>query len=115
MQSIPPGGIGPSFPGGRTEIQTFVTRKWSKELHNRLFKELWAFTDKRIAVRYAYEYNNGSGNWFRAYGNENWKFVADGLMHNRHASIRSRIADHKFRWPPGNGPDDHPSLSDLEL
>lgn len=106
------------FPRGRAEIQSFLERKWAKELDYRLIKELWAFTGNRIAVRYAYEYHDDSGNWFRAYGNENWEFVADGLMHRRHASINElpiKEADRKFRWPLGRRPDDHPGLSDLGL
>ncbi|MBY0582840.1 MAG: nuclear transport factor 2 family protein [Sphingomonas sp.] len=106
------------FPQGRAEVQAFLARKWSKELDYRLIKELWAFTGNRIAVRYAYEYHDDSGNWFRAYGNENWEFVADGLMHRRHASINEhpiREEDRKFHWPLGRRPDDHPGLSDLGL
>lgn len=106
------------FPQGRAEVEAFLARKWSKELDYRLIKELWAFTGNRIAVRYAYEYHDDSGNWFRAYGNENWEFVADGLMHRRHASINEhpiREEDRKFHWPLGRRPDDHPGLSDLGL
>jgi nuclear transport factor 2 (NTF2) superfamily protein len=106
------------FPRGRAEIQAFLERKWAKELDYRLIKELWAFTGNRIAVRYAYEYHDDSGNWFRAYGNENWEFAPDGLMQRRHASINElpiREEDRKFRWPLGRRPDDHPGLSDLGL
>jgi len=103
---------------GRSEIATFLARKWARELDYRLIKELWAFTDNRIAVRFAYEYHDDSGNWFRAYGNENWEFDTDGLMHKRIASINEKPiseADRIFRWPLGRRPDDHPSLSELGL
>ena len=106
------------FPKGRAEIEEFLTRKWDKELDYRLIKELWAYTDNRIAVRYAYEYHNDSGNWFRAYGNENWEFDENGFMANRHASINEKPItedERKYRWPLGRRPDDHPSLSDLGL
>jgi hypothetical protein len=106
------------FPRGRAEVQAFLERKWAKELDYRLIKELWAYTGNRIAVRYAYEYRDDSGNWFRAYGNENWEFAADGLMHRRHASINEhsiREEERKFRWLLGRRPDDHPGLSDLGL
>ena len=106
------------FPQGRDEIRQFLERKWARELDYRLIKELWAFTSNRIAVRYAYEYRDDSGNWFRAYGNENWEFAPDGLMRNRHASINEHPiseADRKFRWPLGRRPDDHPGLSELGL
>lgn len=102
------------FVTGRAEIQAFLTRKWNKELGYRLIKELWAFAGNRIAVRYAYEYHDDSGQWFRAYGNENWEFTEDGLMHARHASINEHpIAEteRKFHWPRGRRPDDHPGLS----
>lgn len=104
------------FLVGREQAQAFLARKWAKELDYRLIKELWAFDGARIAVRYAYEYHDDSGNWFRAYGNENWEFDADGLMRNRHASINEHPiveADRKFRWPLGRRPDDHPGLSDF--
>jgi nuclear transport factor 2 (NTF2) superfamily protein len=104
------------FLNGRDEAQAFLARKWAKELDYRLIKELWAFDGARIAVRYAYEYHDDSGNWFRAYGNENWEFDADGLMRHRHASINEHPiteADRKFRWPLGRRPDDHPGLSDF--
>ncbi len=106
------------FPQGRAQIEEFLTRKWTKELDYRLIKELWAFDGNRIAVRYAYEYHDDSGNWFRAYGNENWEFDADGYMAARHASINEHpIAeeDRKLHWPLGRRPDDHPGLSDLGL
>jgi nuclear transport factor 2 (NTF2) superfamily protein len=102
------------FVTGRAEIQAFLTRKWNKELGYRLIKELWAFAGNRIAVRYAYEYHDDSGQWFRAYGNENWEFAEDGLMRARHASINEHpIAEteRKFHWPLGRRPDDHPGLS----
>lgn len=102
----------------REEAQAFLTRKWNREHDYRLIKELWAFTGNHIAVRYAYEYRDDSGQWFRAYGNENWLFADDGLMANRHASINEMpIAEteRKFRWPLGRRPDRHPSLSDLDL
>lgn len=106
------------FPQGREQIEAFLSRKWAKELDYRLIKELWAFTENRIAVRYAYEYRDDSGNWFRAYGNENWQFDADGLMEERHASINEkpiREEERLFRWPLGRRPDDHPGLSELGL
>lgn len=106
------------FVTGRGEVVAFLTRKWRKELDYRLIKELWAFGDNRIAVRYAYEWHDDSGNWFRSYGNENWEFAPDGLMQNRFASINDlpiTEAERKFRWPLGRRPDDHPSLSDLGL
>jgi nuclear transport factor 2 (NTF2) superfamily protein len=104
------------FPTGRAEIIGFLSRKWAKELDYRLIKELWAFEGNRIAVRFAYEYHDDSGNWFRAYGNENWEFAADGLMTRRHASINEHpIAerDRAFHWPLGRRPDEHPGLSDF--
>lgn len=104
------------FVTNRAEAEAFLTRKWNKELEYRLIKELWAFTGNRIAVRYAYEYRDDSGQWFRAYGNENWEFTEDGLMRTRHASINElpiTEADRKFRWPLGRRPDDHPGLSDF--
>ncbi|AKS31087.1 DUF1348 family protein [Mycolicibacterium goodii] len=106
------------FPTGREEIIAFLTRKWNTELDYRLIKELWAHDGNRIAVRFAYEYHDDSGNWFRSYGNENWEFDDNGLMHTRHASINTApIAegDRKFHWPLGRRPDDHPGLSDLGL
>ena len=106
------------FLDGRAEIEAFLTRKWNRELDYRLIKELWTFGGNRIAVRFAYEYHDDSGNWFRAYGNENWEFDENGLMRRRLASINDLpIAenDRKYRWPLGRRPDDHPSLSDLGL
>jgi uncharacterized protein len=106
------------FINGRAEIVAFLTRKWNKELDYRLIKELWAFTDDRIAVRFAYEWHDDSGNWFRSYGNENWEFDMAGVMRRRLASINDlpiTEAERKYRWPPGRRPDDHPGLSDLGL
>ena len=106
------------FIRGRAEIEAFLTRKWVKELDYRLIKEVWAWHDNRIAVRFAYEWHDDSGNWFRSYGNENWEFDADGLMHTRIASINDlpiAAADRKYHWPLGRRPDDHPGLSDLGL
>ncbi|MEM5293939.1 nuclear transport factor 2 family protein [Burkholderia sp. JPY481] len=106
------------FVHGRVEIVGFLRRKWAKELDYRLIKELWSFTDNRIAVRFAYEWHDDSNNWFRSYGNENWEFNEHGLMARRHASINDlpiREADRLYRWPLGRRPDDHPSLSDLGL
>jgi nuclear transport factor 2 (NTF2) superfamily protein len=104
------------FLTGRAEIVAFLTRKWARELDYRLIKELWAFTEDRIAVRFAYEWHDDSGNWFRSYGNENWEFAGDGLMHHRHASINDlRIAEseRRYHWPLGRRPDDHPELGEL--
>ena len=104
------------FFSGREAIEAFLTRKWTRELDYRLIKELWAFTDNRIAVRFAYEFRDDRGQWFRAYGNENWEFEANGLMRRRIASINEHPiaeADRKFRWPLGRRPDNHPGLSDL--
>lgn len=106
------------FLNGRAEIEAFLTRKWNRELEYRLIKELWTFGGNRIAVRFAYEYHDDSGHWFRAYGNENWEFDENGLMRRRIASINDypiAESDCKFRWPLGRRPDDHPSLSDLGL
>jgi nuclear transport factor 2 (NTF2) superfamily protein len=106
------------FISGRAEIEAFLTRKWARELDYRLIKEVWAHQGNRIAVRFAYEYRDDSGSWFRAYGNENWQFDAEGLMAVRIASINEHpIAevDRKFHWPLGRRPDDHPGLSDLGL
>lgn len=106
------------FIHGRQEAEAFLSRKWARELEYRLIKELWAFTDNRIAVRYAYEWHDDSGNWFRSYGNENWEFEADGLMKRRFASINDmpiKESERKFFWPLGRRPDDHPGLSDLDL
>lgn len=106
------------FVENRDEAKDFLTRKWKKELDYRLIKELWAFTDNRIAVRYAYEWHDDSGNWFRSYGNENWEFNEDGLMARRFACINDmpiKEAERKFRWPLGRRPDDHSGLSELGL
>ena len=106
------------FFTGREAIVAFLTRKWAKELDYRLIKELWAFTDDRIAVRFAYEWHDDSGQWYRAYGNENWEFDENGLMRRRHASINDLpIAESArlYRWPSGPRPADHPGLSDLGL
>ena len=106
------------FISGRAEIVGLLSRKWVRELDYRLIKEIWAFSANRIAVRFAYEWHDDAGNWFRSYGNENWEFDANGLMDVRHASINDlpiREADRKFYWPLGRRPDDHPGLSDLGL
>jgi uncharacterized protein len=106
------------FFSGREAIEQFLVRKWSKELDYRLIKELWAFHDNRIAVRFAYEWHDDSGNWFRSYGNENWEFDEQGYMRRRIASINDfPIAerDRKYRWPLGRRPDDHPGLFELGL
>jgi nuclear transport factor 2 (NTF2) superfamily protein len=103
---------------GRPEIVAFLTRKWAKELDYRLIKELWAFTGDRIAVRFAYEWHDDSGTWFRSYGNENWEFDTLGLMRVRLACINDlpiKESERKYRWPQGRRPDDHPGLSDLGL
>jgi nuclear transport factor 2 (NTF2) superfamily protein len=104
------------FLTGRAAIEAFLARKWAKELDYRLIKEVWAFHGARIAVRFAYEWHDASGQWFRSYGNENWEFDAEGLMAHRHASINDLAiteVDRKFRWPLGKRPDDHPGLTDL--
>ncbi len=104
------------FIHGRAAIEAFLQRKWSRELDYRLTKQLWTFGGNRIAVRFAYEYHDDSGNWFRAYGNENWEFDADGLMQRRLASINEHPiseAERRFRWPLGRRPDDAPELDDL--
>ena len=106
------------FVTGREEIVVFLTRKWAKELDYRLIKELWAFDGSRIAVRFAYEWHDDSGQWYRSYGNENWEFDAGGLMHHRYASINDlpiKESDRLFHWPLGRRPDDHSGLSDLGL
>ncbi|WP_353230892.1 nuclear transport factor 2 family protein [Novosphingobium sp.] len=106
------------FITGRAEIEVFLARKWARELDYRLIKEVWAHAANRIAVRFAYEYRDDSGTWFRAYGNENWQFDADGLMERRLASINEHPinpAERKFHWPLGRRPDDHPGLSMLGL
>ena len=102
------------FIVGREQIIAFLSRKWSRELDYRLIKELWSFNGNRIAVRFAYECHDDSGNWFRSYGNENWEFDEYGLMTIRHASINDsaiREEDRKYHWPLGPRPSDHPSLS----
>ena len=104
------------FITGRAAIVAFLTRKWNKELDYRLIKELWTFRENRIAVRFAYEWHDDSGQWFRSYGNENWEFDEHGLMRLRIASINDapiKEAERKYHWPLGRRPDDHPSLSDL--
>jgi len=103
---------------GREAIVAFLTRKWIRELDYRLIKEVWAFSGHRIAVRFAYEWHDDGGHWFRSYGNENWEFDAQGLMSARHASINDlpiTDAERKFHWPQGRRPDEHPSLSELGL
>lgn len=106
------------FFQGRESIAAFLTRKWEKERDYRLIKELWAFTGDRIAVRFQYEYHDNSGAWFRAHGNEQWEFEANGLMRRREASINDvpiQEEDRKFRWPMGPRPADYPGLTDLGL
>ena len=106
------------FTNGREEIIQFLTRKWNRELNYHLIKEMWAFDGARIAVRFAYEWQDDSGNCYRSYGNENWEFDAEGVMHHRYASINDlpvRASDLRFHWPLGRRPDDHPGLSDLGL
>ncbi len=106
------------FVKGRPEIEAFLTRKWARELDYRLIKELWTFADDRIAVRFAYECHDDSGNWFRSYGNENWEFDEQGLMKRRIASINDlpiAETDRKFHWPLGRRPDEHPGLTELGL
>ncbi len=106
------------FISGRAEIQNFLSRKWARELEYRLIKEVWTYGDNRIAVRFAYEYHDDSGNWFRAYGNENWEFDAEGYMSSRIASINEHPitqGERKFHWPLGRRPDEHAGLSELDL
>lgn len=106
------------FPQGREEIKDFLTRKWQREKEYRLIKELWAFSDDRIAVRFAFEWHDEDGQWFRAYGNENWHFDENGLMETRHASINDlpiEESERKFHWPQGRRPDEHPGLTELGL
>ena len=106
------------FPRGRDEIVEFLQRKWQRELEYRLIKELWAFDGNRIAVRFAYEWRDAGGSWYRSYGNENWEFSEAGLMRMRYASINDLIIDEPdrlFHWPRGRRPDDHPGLSELGL
>lgn len=107
-----------TFVNGRAEIVAFLAAKWVREQDYRLIKELWAHDGNRIAVRFAYEWHDDSGNWFRSYGNENWEFDEQGLMARRFACINDlpiQEAERKFHWPQGRRPDDHPSLSDLGL
>ena len=107
-----------TFLNGRTEIVAFLAEKWRNEHEYRLIKELWAFEENRIAVRFAYEWHDGTGQWFRAYGNENWSFDESGLMAKRYASINDlhiKLEERLFFWPQGRRPDDHPSLSALGL
>ena len=107
-----------TFLKGRDEIRDFLQGKWEKEQEYRLIKEVWAYTGNKIAVRFAYEYHNEQGEWFRAYGNENWEFDENGLMAFRHASINDvpiQESERKFHWPQGRRPDDHPGLSELGL
>lgn len=106
------------FLQGREAVTEFLKRKWNRELDYRLIKELWAFHENRIAVRFAYEWRDDAGNWFRSYGNENWQFNESGFMHRRIASINDlpiRETDRKYHWPLGRRPDEHPGLSDLGL
>lgn len=106
------------FFQGRAAISDFLQRKWAAELDYRLIKELWAFTDNRIAVRFAYEWHDDSGHWWRSYGNENWEFDAQGFMQRRIASINDlpiQESERKYHWPLGRRPDDHPTLSQLDL
>jgi nuclear transport factor 2 (NTF2) superfamily protein len=106
------------FINGRAEIIAFLTRKWARELDYRLIKELWAFTENRIAVRFAYEFHDDSGNWYRSYGNENWEYTESGLNRWRLACINDlpiKESERKFHWPLGRRPDEHPGLSDLGL
>ncbi len=106
------------FIQGREKIEALLARKWTRELEYRLVKELWAYTENRIAVRFAYEFHDDSGQWFRAYGNENWEFNENGLMQRRIASINEHPileSDRKFKWALGRRPDDSPSLTELGL
>jgi hypothetical protein len=106
------------FPAGRAQIVEFLIRKWTRELDYRLIKELWTFAGNRIAVRFAYEWHDDGGQWFRSYGNENWEFDEHGLMRRRFASINDlpiAAAERRYHWPQGPRPADHPGLSDLGL
>lgn len=106
------------FPVGREQVRQFLQRKWAKELDYRLIKELWAYSGNRIAVHFAYEWRDDSGQWFRSYGNENWEFTDQGFMMRRYASINDlpiKESERKFFWPLGCRPEGHPGLSDLEL
>ncbi|HXY58288.1 MAG TPA: nuclear transport factor 2 family protein [Methylocystis sp.] len=105
------------FPRGREEVKEFLARKWARELDYRLIKELWGFRENRLAVRFAYEWRDDSGHWFRSYGNEMWEFASTGQMRRRFASINDlpiKEEERMFRWPLGRRPDDHPGLSDLD-
>lgn len=107
-----------TFLTGRAQIVQFLQAKWEREQEYRLIKEIWATSENKIAVRFAYEWHDDKGDWFRSYGNENWAFDARGLMQERHASINDlpiAAAERKFHWPQGRRPDDHPGLSDLGL
>jgi nuclear transport factor 2 (NTF2) superfamily protein len=106
------------FVNGRAAVEAFLQRNWVRELDYRLIKELWAHDGSRIAVRFAYEWHDDSGHWFRSYGNENWQFNEAGLMTHRHASINDlpiKESERKYHWPLGRRPDDHPGLSELGL
>lgn len=106
------------FPVGREQVREFLRRKWAKEMEYRLIKELWACADNRIAVRFAYEWHDDSGQWFRSYGNENWRFDPQGYMTHRYASINDlpiKNGERRFFWPLGRRPDSHPGLSELGL
>ena len=106
------------FPTGREQIVEFLTRKWQRELEYRLIKELWTFAENRIAVRFAYEWRDDTGNWYRSYGTENWEFDLRGLMHSRYASINDlpiAASERLLHWPLGRRPDDHPGLRELGL
>jgi uncharacterized protein len=106
------------FPRGRDEVRAFLVRKWARELDYRLIKELWACAEDRIAVRFAYEWHDDSGQWYRSYGNENWEFTGEGLMRRRYASINDlpiKAEQRLFFWPLGRRPDEHPGLSELGL
>lgn len=106
------------FPVGRDQVRQFLQRKWARELDYRLIKELWGFRNNRIAVRFAYEWHDDLGQWYRAYGNENWEFSPEGFMQRRFASINDLTigeTDRKFHWPLGRRPDEHPGLSELGL
>lgn len=106
------------FPVGREQVRAFLQRKWARELDYRLIKELWAFGGPRIGVRFAYEFRDDSGQWFRSYGNENWEFNAQGLMERRYASINDlpiQPGQRQFHWPLGRRPDEHAGLSELGL
>ena len=106
------------FPSGREQVRAFLQRKWARELDYRLIKELWACAGNRIAVRFAYEWHDDSGTWYRSYGNETWEFNDEGLMRRRFASINDlpiTESERKYRWPLGRRPDDHPGLSDCGL